>query len=425
MLVQAAARRPVRSLVTAFLAWKTFLFLIAAGSLVGGAYDTSSSLALDGSGNSTGTPTIIARLTSWDAVYFTKVARRGYLFEQEWAFGCGLPIVVSCLIRGLSFLGFGDRAWLESAVGILVANVSHLLSALVLNSLGRVLLGDDKLALVGALLHIISPAGLFLSAPYAESTFALLSFTGYLFFAKSFLVHRALTRDVQLLLSGVLFGLATAFRSNGLSHGVPFAWECLHQLAIVPRRRTLEAGRKLIVLGIGGLCVAAGSVVPQFVAYQRICAGQDTDGLRPWCQGHLPSIYGFVQQHYWNNGFLRYWTLSNVPLFNLGAPMLYLMARSGLDLLVETRSKDGRNPGIVRLVQSAAGAQVMVATLIFINSHVQIISRVSSGYPLWYLWLARCLFDDARLRIGNGFVTFMIMYASIQAVLFASFLPPA
>lgn len=105
--------------------------------------------------------------------------------------------------------------------------------------------------------------------------------------------------------------------------------------------------------------------------------------------------------------------------------MLYLMARSGLDLLVETRSKDGRNPGIVRLVQSAAGAQVMVATLIFINSHVQIISRVSSGYPLWYLWLARCLFDDARLRIGNGFVTFMIMYASIQAVLFASFLPPA
>jgi phosphatidylinositol glycan class V len=184
-------------------------------------------------------------------------------------------------------------------VGILVANVSHLLSALVLNSLGQILLGDNKLALVGALLHIVSPAGLFLSAPYAESTFALLSFTGYLFFAKSCLVRRTLTRDVQLVLSGVFFGLATAFRSNGLSHGVPFAWEFLRQLAILPRRRTLETGRKLIVLGIGGLCVAAGSAVPQFVAYQRFCSGQATDGLRPWCHGHMPSIYGFVQQHYW------------------------------------------------------------------------------------------------------------------------------
>jgi hypothetical protein len=98
---QDAARRPVRTVFTAFLAWKTLLLLIAAGSLVGGAYDTSASLALDGSGNSSRTPTIIARLTSWDAVYFTKVAHRGYLFEQEWAFGSGLPIVVSSLIRGV------------------------------------------------------------------------------------------------------------------------------------------------------------------------------------------------------------------------------------------------------------------------------------------------------------------------------------
>jgi phosphatidylinositol glycan class V len=105
--------------------------------------------------------------------------------------------------------------------------------------------------------------------------------------------------------------------------------------------------------------------------------------------------------------------------------MLYLMALSGLELLVQSRIKDGRNPRIVSLIQSAAAAQVIVAALIFINSHVQIISRVSSGYPLWYFWLARCLSDGAKSRTGSGFVTFMIMYATIQAVLFASFLPPA
>lgn len=105
--------------------------------------------------------------------------------------------------------------------------------------------------------------------------------------------------------------------------------------------------------------------------------------------------------------------------------MVYLMTWSGVELLAETRMKDGRNARIVSLIKSAAAAQVMVAVLIFINSHVQIISRVSSGYPLWYFWLARYLSDGAKSRIGNGFITFMVMYASIQAVLFASFLPPA
>lgn len=105
MFGQDAARHPVRTLVTVFAAWKTLLFLIAAGSIVGGAYDTSASLTLDGSavsGNSSSAPTLIARLTSWDAIYFTQVARRGYLFEQEWAFGSGIPLVVSYLIKGES-----------------------------------------------------------------------------------------------------------------------------------------------------------------------------------------------------------------------------------------------------------------------------------------------------------------------------------
>lgn len=109
MLGQDASQRPVQSLVTAFLAWKTLLFLFAAGSLAGGAYDTSASLALDGSGNTTSTPTIIARLTSWDAIYFTKVARRGYLFEQEWAFGSGLPILVAFLTRGACLMTSGSQ----------------------------------------------------------------------------------------------------------------------------------------------------------------------------------------------------------------------------------------------------------------------------------------------------------------------------
>lgn len=180
---------------------------------------------------------------------------------------------------------------------MLAANASHLLSALALNSLGHIILGDPKLALVGALLHIFSPAGLFLTAPYAEASFALLSFTGYLLYAKSRLSRDPLTRDAQIILSGAVFGLATSFRSNGISHGVPFAWDFLLQLRTLPRR-PFSAMRRLIPLGIGGLCVAAGSIIPQVVAYRRFC-GPDASSPRPWCESGLRSIYTFVQAHYW------------------------------------------------------------------------------------------------------------------------------
>lgn len=181
---------------------------------------------------------------------------------------------------------------------MLVANASHLLSVLVLNSLGQTILGDPRLALVGALLHVFSPAGLFLAAPYTEAPFALLSFAGYLLYAKSRLCRDPLTRDAQIVLAGTVFGVATSFRSNGMSHGVPFAWDFLRHLATLPRR-PLSAIRRLIPLGVGGLCVAAGSVVPQFIAYRRFCGLPAPSPPRPWCESLIPSIYTFVQVHYW------------------------------------------------------------------------------------------------------------------------------
>lgn len=100
MLAHDGVRRPVLTLVTAFTAWKLFLVLIAAGSTVGPAYDTSGGITLDiASPGNSAAPTLLARLTSWDAIYFTQVARRGYLFEQEWAFGSGLTIVIEYLVK--------------------------------------------------------------------------------------------------------------------------------------------------------------------------------------------------------------------------------------------------------------------------------------------------------------------------------------
>lgn len=207
------------------------------------------------------------------------------------------------LTLGLVYLGVlapgGGRegAVAEAVAGIAVANVAHLAAALVLYHLGLVVWRDPTLALVAALLHVLSPAGLFLSAPYAESSFALLSFSGYLLFALGCRAEgRPARRDLYTILAGVLFGLATAFRSNGILNGIPFAWEVVRHLPRLSQRPT-DTLRRLVALGVGGVAVAAGSLGPQAVAYLRFCSG--TSEPRPWCQGYAPSIYTFVQQHYW------------------------------------------------------------------------------------------------------------------------------
>ncbi|KAK1832419.1 glycosyltransferase [Podospora conica] len=471
---QDALTRPYHTLVASFAAWKLFLLAIAIGSCVGDAYDTSGSLAVLGNdGHPPGFgASLVTRFASWDAIYFLTAARRGYRFEQEWAFGAPLAITIHAIIRALSHLGLVTRdpqlgpgddngsALLETVVAIFVANTSHLLSAIVLYRLGLVVWRSNPrgplLSLVAALLHVVSPAGLFLSAPYAESTCALLTFLGYLLYARSCTSQTAAARDGYVVLAGLAFGLATSFRSNAILNGIPFAWEVLQVLSALAGRWTSgstsarlsrsdpqsttpttgDAVRRLLALGAGGVAVAAGTLVPQAVAYQRFCVSPSDADLprRPWCDKLVPSIYTFVQQHYWDNGFLRYWTLPNVPLFLLAAPVLAIMVKSGIDHLgppaAQKRpgpagpgSTEGGSARLSTMVRSAAAAQAALAVLATLNHHVQIITRISSGYPVWYWWVAdKVVRGDAW---GKRIVVFMVMYAGIQGALFTSFLPPA
>ncbi|KAL2176208.1 glycosyltransferase family 76 protein [Thermothelomyces heterothallicus CBS 202.75] len=436
-----------RTLLASFAAWKLFLFTIALGSILAGdAYDTSAGLLLrqgdqeEGCNATAGRPPeeglgirLITRLTSWDAVYFVSTAHRGYRFEQEWAFGAGLPFTVRNLLRGLTHIGVLDPSAArgkpvpEALTGIAIANTAHLLSALVLYRLGQVIWRDHTLSLVAALVHIISPAGLFLSAPYAESSYALLSFSGFLLFALGCRAEGSPTRrDLYTVAAGALFGLATAFRSNGILNGIPFAFETLRHLPALPKR-PFDTLRRLLALGVGGVMVAAGSLGPQTAAYLRFCSGPSGALPRPWCHQYLPSIFTFVQQHYWNVGFLRYWTLSNLPLFLLATPMLMILTKSGMDTLrgrsIPAADGSAESARLLSLVQSAAAAEVLLAVLAVTTYHVQIITRISSGYPAWHWWLAGNLVRGEE--VGSRIVMFMVLYASIQGALFASFLPPA
>ena len=352
-----------------------------------------------------------------------------------------------------------------------MSHVAHAASAVVLYRLACTIfpgMHGRKLAFIAACLHILSPAGLFLSAPNAESTYSLLSFAGAFLFAQSLGVSGISTsiQDGLLVLAGIMYGLSTAIRGNGLLNGVLFLEEAFRVLYSIAQDFSFAKSRRLAAVGLAGICTGLGFVLPQYIAYQQFCANHtltDEGSSREWCHRAIPSIYSFVQDHYWyvsrstfgglqlidahrDNGFLRYWTLSNLPLFALAGPVLAILVSSSVWAVnVESRRKipsttpqdfpTGQLTG--RLLRSLAIPQIVLAVMVYFCNHVQIIIRLSSGYPVWYVWAAALLLDgytaypSARKRhlegsrCGQTIVQYMVIYAAVQGVLFASFLPPA
>ncbi|CAG9936678.1 unnamed protein product [Clonostachys rosea f. rosea IK726] len=422
--------RPVASLAVLFSAWKAFLLAIALAASAAPDYDTSTSLFFHNLYSGTTPVPVLARtLTRWDALYYVHAARLGgKLYEQEWAFSTALSALIAKLRHGLCSTGVcHDDSIVEPLLGILVSHVSHLISVVALYQLTSLLSRDRRFAFVASVLHIVSPAGLFLSSPYAEATFACLSFVASYLFALSYAQSDSSGRNVHVLSAGAVFGLATRFRSNGLANGSLFAVEALRCAYAFLQSPSLTSLLTIVSPVIGGLLVASGSIVPQARAWSIYCSPENGFDPRPWCSNTIPSIYSFVQEHYWNVGFLRYWTPNQIPLFLLAAPVLYLLIASGLKLVRDPSLvvSPGENPQFRVFVQVLAASQAFVAVLAITSYHVQIINRISSGYIPWYWWIARCLMDKQTQKFGWGVTVFMVMYAGIQGILYASFLPPA
>lgn len=121
-------------------------------------------------------------------------------------------------------------------------------------------------------------------------------------------------------------------------------------------------------------------------------------------------------------GFLRYWTLSNLPLFCLAAPVLGLLIKSSLDVFLSPDAVQGGKIEAL-FIRRLAAPQFVLAILAITTYHVQIITRLASGYPWHYIWLSEKILSKSK--VSQFAVKFFVMYALIQAGLFASFLPPA
>ena len=99
--------RPIQNLIILGVAWKLLLLLIALLS-PGPGYDTSASLISSSEAEGRVLPPaiqyILGKLIRWDGIYYVQIAGRGYVFEQEWAFGWGFSRLISLCTAGERFL---------------------------------------------------------------------------------------------------------------------------------------------------------------------------------------------------------------------------------------------------------------------------------------------------------------------------------
>ena len=276
-------------------------------------------------------------LSKWDAVYFLDIARNGYQYEQNMAFFPLFPLSVhtfGLILTPLKLLlNLSDRSRLLLSA-MFVNTVAFTIAAVGLYKLTQTIFHSSKLAQRVVVLFCFNPASVFFSAAYSESIFAMTQFWGMLF----------LERDRHLI-SALIFALGTTARSNGLISCGFIGYKCLQEIIPLYRLFMLKGERirpKTVVLkSLKVACLLFIIILPfllfQYYSYRLFCKNPQ---LSPWCDHYLPIPYSYIQKHYWNVGFLKYYELKQLPNFVLASPVVFLSIVGVYEYLARQTKKD-------------------------------------------------------------------------------------
>ncbi|KAE9401585.1 hypothetical protein BT96DRAFT_1018070 [Gymnopus androsaceus JB14] len=340
------------------------------------AYWTSNLPLFDASPNVISTSKWFKPILRWDVFHFAHIADKGYVYEHEWAFFPGSPFFLR-LFNSSDIL-------LAVAMIFIACDTTAVLYRLSLNHFG-----SPNLAFLAALLSLLpsSPATLRLASS-TEPFFTYLSYRGMLYCAHS-----------NWLLATICFTLASSFRSNGILLSGYILWGLLIQpfLASSKPPTHISAYVKSIIYSA---MIFSPFIYHQTTGYMAFCAG---NAIQSWCSKSLPFIYSHVQSKYWNSGFLRYWTLEQLPNFIIAAPpFLVILAYSAHILTSKEVLSSSMTPHAIH-------ACVMCCMLLF-NSHVQIVLRLAPSMPLVY-WAAAWLIID-HPKAGKWWVGWSVVWGT-------------
>jgi phosphatidylinositol glycan class V len=139
-------------------------------------------------------------------------------------------------------------------------------------------------------------------------------------------------------------------------------------------------------------------------------------------------------------GFLQYWTLQQLPLFILSAPVLAISFQASyryyhsnpwawLQLTFPFLDLDApeavaqqpflANPNVLPYVH----LHTVLTLILLFNSHVQICLRLVATGPVAFWWAATLLESDSKH--AKWWLQYCAIWAPFSVVLWAGFFPPA
>lgn len=336
----------------------------------------------------------------WDNVYFFNLFHRGPTFEHEYVFSPGW---VWCITYIRDLLHLSNDYYLNVILALIVSNLCQLVTTYVIYYYSLKIFLQipffnkqaSKLSKLTALYYVLSPGGIFLMT-YSENLASFLAITGLYLREISLNYHLKIftIKSPIYFVSGLIIGLSYSVRANCLLLGVFY----LYDLYMFARDHNYLSALASILTG---LPLAVNLLWSTYYTYKIFCPG------REWCTNKFPSLFQYCQQHYWNNGFLNYWTINNIPNFLLALPIIIINIKS--ICLIQTY------PNKIFIPYAILNVLLLIGGIGFWN--VQILTRILNINPLMYWYLS--VTDKNWILVG------LIFWIVFQTGLYGAFLPPA
>lgn len=329
----------------------------------------------------------------WDAVYYFLIARDGYVHEKMHAFYPFYPYLMKYLAH---ILPFGDCDYKLVLSGILISNLSHLVSYISLYHLTLHLFGDYRMAYQSSIFFLIQPASIHMTTLFSEGTFAALVITGMWSFVHGYDAAAA-----------ILFSLSGLVRSNGILLSGFFLYRSVFLFKTV---RRLCKDVTLALISASGGCLYLLS------CHQKYCTREEK---AEWCYRTIPNIYSYIQAKYWKVGAFNYYTTTQLPNFVIALPMLAL---SFYGLVVNADFLLFRSKQKLIIPFYYLWMALLMFSLVFV--HIQVINRLFSFLPPVFWTLSRLYQKVNNQQKRMLLCVFGVYYTSISFMI-ACFYPPA
>lgn len=424
------------------------------------------------------------KLLSWDSIFFIKGIVSELIkypeFDFELMFSRLWVQLIRFLLNVINTPITTKNFYFILKFAVFVENILHFLSVIIIYHLTILIYSEKttvntyttvyakKVAILSAILFIFTSGSGFFISIYSEPLSFFLIFLGLWFREKSIVRNEnvsnqnimkfriGLYSSIYYLGTIPLFTLAALNRPICVLLGLIYIYDLLSILQYFVMKKRFSEDLSTIIRQIVALPLLSGTIMLLTVVYnwyyipfKNFCpfGGE-------WCNEQIlksvpfitkQSFYSFIQTKYWNIGFLKYWTLNNIPNFIIAIPQFIILLKSIHHFIINLHNSPNRCNTIIPLV----AITIIFLFIILFLAHVQIINRVSSFIPLHLWYISETLisaktnnqishykkspnlnangvnFNNTKMIWVKLYLGCLFFWVSVQTVLFGLFLPPA